>query len=61
MSIIKKQLLAIKKVAQKNMPQSPEYFTVLITEIDLKLKEIEDDEMMDALAELETYTFEEIA
>jgi Fe-S cluster biosynthesis and repair protein YggX len=59
--IVKKQMIAIRKVAQKNHALSPEYFTVLIAEIDLKLKELDEQEFLEDLAELETYTFEESA
>lgn len=59
--IVKKQMIAIRKVAHKNHALSPEYFSALIAEIDLKLKEIEQQEFLEDLADLETYTFEDIA
>ena len=42
MTIIQ-QLKGIKTVAQQNLHKNPEYFRVLIDEIDLKLMEIENE------------------
>lgn len=62
--IVKKQMLAIRKLALKNLSQSPEHFGAVILAIDIKLKEMDDEELMDALAlleEVDEFNVKEIA
>lgn len=60
MTVLKKQLKAIRKLAVSYHSQAPEHFGQVITEIDLKLKEIEEqelDEFLDTFEESENLTF----